>query len=96
MSMTTRNGIRQKKILFAFVHRVGYFKCGIDMKTERPEIKKLRSAVFEVFRNPLYEQNVDLLCNEFKKYNANELFENCVAELTASSPEVKIIARRAA
>src|SRR6202042_963071 len=70
--------------------RVGYFKCGIDLKTEKPQIKKLRSAVFEVLDNTLYKQNIDLLYNEFKKYNPDELFEKYVSELTEPLPAANL------
>jgi len=76
--------------------RVGYFKCGIDLKTETPDIKRLRTAVFEVLGNPLYKQNIDSLYKEFKKYNPDEIFENYVAELTDPLPGAKIKPRRAA
>ena len=76
--------------------RVGYFKCGIDLKTERPEIKRLRSAVFEVLGNPLYKQNIDLIHDEFKTYNPDELFEKYVSELTEPAPAAQLNPRRAA
>jgi UDP:flavonoid glycosyltransferase YjiC (YdhE family) len=76
--------------------RVGYFKCGIDLKTETPDAKKLRSAVFEVLGNPIYKQNIDLLHSEFKRYNPDELFENYVAGLTEPASKEKLDTRRAA
>ncbi|HET6999768.1 MAG TPA: nucleotide disphospho-sugar-binding domain-containing protein, partial [Puia sp.] len=76
--------------------RVGYFKCGVDLKTETPDVKRIRSAVFEVLGNPVYKQNIDLLRNEFKCYNPAELFENYVTELTAQASEEKLNTRHAA
>jgi UDP:flavonoid glycosyltransferase YjiC (YdhE family) len=76
--------------------RVGFFKCGIDLKTETPDIKRLRSAVFAVLGNPVYKQNIDLLHSEFRMYNPDELFENYVAELTETATGEKIDTRRAA
>ncbi|HEX3768267.1 MAG TPA: nucleotide disphospho-sugar-binding domain-containing protein [Puia sp.] len=76
--------------------RVGYFKCGIDLKTERPDKKMLRSAVFGVLGDPIYKRNIDDLHNEFKNYNPDELFENYVAELTEMVQGEKTDTRRAA
>jgi MGT family glycosyltransferase len=61
--------------------RVGYFKYGINLKTETPTPQQIRKAVEEVFSNPVYRQNVEKLEKEFRQYNPNELCEKYVAEL---------------
>jgi MGT family glycosyltransferase len=65
--------------------RVGFFKFGINLKTEKPKPAQLRKAVNEVLNNPLYKTNVRRLRKEFAKYNANELCASYVAELTQAS-----------
>ncbi|TDH19702.1 glycosyltransferase [Segetibacter sp. 3557_3] len=65
--------------------RVGYFKLGINLKTERPIPLQLRKAVDEIFRNPEYKNNVSRLAEEFRRYNANELAATKVKELIAAS-----------
>ena len=62
--------------------RVGYFKCGINLKTELPIVKQLQGAVHEVLNNPEYKQNVEKLSDEFSKYNPDQLFEKYAAEST--------------
>jgi UDP:flavonoid glycosyltransferase YjiC (YdhE family) len=51
--------------------RIGYFKLGIDLKTEKPTPEKIKAAVNEVLSNPLYKQNVEKLRDEFRSYNTN-------------------------
>jgi MGT family glycosyltransferase len=61
--------------------RIGFFKYGIDLKTEKPAPKQILNAVREVLANPVYKQNVEMINREFSSYNANLLFEKHVAEL---------------
>jgi UDP:flavonoid glycosyltransferase YjiC (YdhE family) len=61
--------------------RVGYFKYGINLKTETPKPEQIRKAVDEVISNPIYKQNTAKLAEEFKRYNPNELCEKYVADL---------------
>jgi len=53
--------------------RVGYFKIGIDLKTETPEAAKIRNAADKIFNDHSYVRNVKMLENEFSSYNSNEL-----------------------
>jgi UDP:flavonoid glycosyltransferase YjiC (YdhE family) len=62
--------------------RIGYFKYGVDLKTENPAPDQIRKAVFEVIGNPMYKRNVESLNEEFSGYNPDKLFEGYVAELT--------------
>jgi UDP:flavonoid glycosyltransferase YjiC (YdhE family) len=53
--------------------RIGYFKLGIDLKTEKPTAEKIRSAVNEILSNPVYRKNVEKLREEFRSYDANKV-----------------------
>ncbi|HTE29272.1 MAG TPA: nucleotide disphospho-sugar-binding domain-containing protein, partial [Chryseolinea sp.] len=53
--------------------RVGYFKIGIDLKTETPKAAKIRDAADRIFNDHSYIRNVKKIANEFSSYNANEL-----------------------
>jgi UDP:flavonoid glycosyltransferase YjiC (YdhE family) len=61
--------------------RVGYFKVGIDLKTERPTPEQVRKSVDEVLTDPAYRQHVTRLSEELTEYNANELCARYFAEL---------------
>ena len=61
--------------------RVGYFKYGINLKTENPLPVQLQEAVQRVISNPVYRLNVERLSIEFEKYNPNELCEKYVSGL---------------
>ena len=65
--------------------RVGYFKLGIDLRTELPIPGKIFKAVEEVAVNPLYRKNVNILAEEFQQYNSAELCEKYVNELLDQS-----------
>jgi UDP:flavonoid glycosyltransferase YjiC (YdhE family) len=61
--------------------RVGYFKIGVDLKTELPKAQQIRNVVDEVTGTELYKMNIENLANEFQQYDANSLFANLVAEV---------------
>jgi MGT family glycosyltransferase len=61
--------------------RVGYFKYGINLKTETPLPNQLRSAVEEVISNPMYKENVNRLQTEFSQYDPGIICEKEVAGL---------------
>lgn len=61
--------------------RVGYFKLGINLKTERPAPAAIRKAVEEVTENNMYRQNVKNLAMEFSRYNTNSIVTNLMEEL---------------
>jgi len=65
--------------------RVGYFKLGIDLRTELPIPRQIFKAVEEVAANPLYRKNVNKLAEEFQQYNSAELCEKYVNELLDQS-----------
>jgi len=53
--------------------RIGYFKLGIDLKTEKPTAKKIKMAVDEILANPAYKKNAEKLRDEFKQYDSDKL-----------------------
>lgn len=53
--------------------RVGYFKLGINLKTEKPSVLQLRKSVEEILSNDLYSKNVKRLSEEFRRYDPNEI-----------------------
>lgn len=61
--------------------RVGYFKLGINLRTEMPKPDKIRAAVEEIFLNNIYKTNVAELGKEFARYQPNRLFTQYVDEL---------------
>ena len=61
--------------------RVGYFKLGINLRTERPGPEKIKRAVQEVLDNPVYQKNVEKLSAEFTRYNPYRLCEQFINEL---------------
>ncbi len=61
--------------------RVGYFKLGINLKTETPTIDQLRESVDEIFFNETYIVKVKKLAGEFRQYEPNELFAQYVTEV---------------
>lgn len=70
--------------------RVGYFKLGIDLKTETPSAAQVRKAVNTILHNNVYKLNIDQLANEFQQYDANRLFAGYVAEVLASTTSVVV------
>jgi UDP:flavonoid glycosyltransferase YjiC (YdhE family) len=60
--------------------RIGYFKLGINLKTEKPGVEQIRIAVKQAIADPVYADNVRKLAGEFRQYNPNELCANYVAE----------------
>lgn len=65
--------------------RVGFFKLGINLKTENPTPLQLHKAVEEIFENPVYANNVSVLNKEFNEYDPNTLFASHVASLLKRS-----------
>ena len=63
--------------------RVGHFKLGINLKTERPHKKQIRKAVEEVLLNSEYRSNVAALAKEFGTYNPQQLCAQFAESLVA-------------
>ncbi|MFC5408471.1 glycosyltransferase [Larkinella bovis] len=61
--------------------RIGYFKLGVNLKTENPSPAQIRKQVENLLNNPVYRRNVVKLRNEFMTYNPNELCEKYIADV---------------
>jgi len=61
--------------------RVGYFKLGINLKTEKPRPEQLRNAIETVFSNNEYRRNVLKLEKEFAQYDTKRLFSQYLNEV---------------
>ncbi|SEA77672.1 glycosyltransferase [Pedobacter hartonius] len=70
--------------------RIGYFKLGIDLSTERPSPQELRSAVEEVMVNGQYKNNATRLSIELDSYLPTALCASYVAELLQQPGQLKI------
>jgi UDP:flavonoid glycosyltransferase YjiC (YdhE family) len=78
--------------------RVGYFKAGIDLKTERPASVQIRKAVEQVLADPDYRNQAVRLSRELKEYNTYALCASYVAELFSrqdrQEPGIRASSRR--
>ena len=61
--------------------RVGYFKLGINLKTEKPSPADIRKAVMQITSNPAYSQNIRKLAAEFKQYDTSKLIDKSLEEI---------------
>lgn len=64
--------------------RVGYFKLGINLKTENPTPKQLRTAVAQIFSDGSYHSNVKKLAREYAGYDPAVLCEKYVEEMAVA------------
>lgn len=76
--------------------RVGYFKLGVNLKTEKPTPQQIRKAVEEVIKQPHYKENAINLSKEFTQYDPASLFAESVAGLlpATESGEAKFPVQR--
>jgi MGT family glycosyltransferase len=49
--------------------RIGYFKLGVNLGTEKPTPAQIKAAVEKVMADPSYRKNVKELSKEFSKYD---------------------------
>jgi MGT family glycosyltransferase len=61
--------------------RIGYFKLGINLKTENPSPNRLKLAVEQIFADGAYHKNVQKLAREFAQYDPAMLCEKYVEEM---------------
>jgi UDP:flavonoid glycosyltransferase YjiC (YdhE family) len=61
--------------------RIGYFKIGVNLKSEKPTAAQVRAGVAEVLGNPVYKRNIQALGNEFAQYDPRLLCERYVNEV---------------
>lgn len=62
------------------VARVGYFKLGVNLGTERPKKGQIERGAREIWANPVYAQNLARLRREFAEYDPNALSEQYIQE----------------
>jgi MGT family glycosyltransferase len=62
------------------VARVGYFQLGVNLGTERPKRGQLEQGAKEIWRNPVYRENVARIQQEFRQYDPNALTEQYLRE----------------
>ncbi|HMF73494.1 MAG TPA: nucleotide disphospho-sugar-binding domain-containing protein, partial [Flavitalea sp.] len=93
-------GIQNKlPIIVAGVHegkneiaaRIGYFRLGVNLKTEKPKPAQLKKAFEEIYNNPVYKRNVHILADEFQTYNPNRLFAKYMIELLSGQRVLKSV-----
>ncbi len=68
--------------------RIGYFKVGVNLKTETPTPAKIRKAVEQVLSDPHYKINAQRLGAEFGHYATNSLCEQYISEVLNQSSTV--------
>jgi len=61
--------------------RVGYFKLGVNLKTEKPSALQIKDAVKKVLADESYKTNVEELAAEFAQYAPDELSEKYIEQL---------------
>jgi len=61
--------------------RIGYFKLGIDLKTEKPSSSQIKENVETILQSRIYKTNVVKLAQEFEDYDPEWLCEKYVDEL---------------
>ncbi len=61
--------------------RIGYFKIGINLKTERPSAAKIKRAAEKILSHPVYAKNVQRLSKEFRQYHPGELSASYIGAL---------------
>jgi UDP:flavonoid glycosyltransferase YjiC (YdhE family) len=68
--------------------RVGYFKLGINLRTEKPSSSKIAQAVATVLQNTDYQQNVERLSAEFSSYNPLTLCQSFIERMPAINKQL--------
>ncbi|MGJ7032852.1 glycosyltransferase [Niabella hirudinis] len=61
--------------------RVGYFKVGINLRTEHPSPERIKNAVQKILSNPVYQETIGGLSAEFGRYNPSSLCELLIDQL---------------
>jgi len=61
--------------------RVGYFECGIDLRTEYPQPIQILDAVNQLCQNGHYKNNVDRLAGELEEYPSHILSATHIVEI---------------
>lgn len=66
------------------VARIGYFKLGVNLKTERPTSQQIAKGADEIFSNRIYKENVARLQQEFAQYDPTLLTERYIGDAIAT------------
>jgi UDP:flavonoid glycosyltransferase YjiC (YdhE family) len=66
--------------------RIGYFKLGINLKTEKPTPQQIRKAVDTVLHDKQYRENVKRLQKEFTQYDPAALCASYLKEVLEKVP----------
>jgi MGT family glycosyltransferase len=61
--------------------RIGYFKLGINLKTERPSPAQIKRAAEKILSSSVYKKNVQKLGKEFRQYHPGELSASYISAL---------------
>lgn len=61
--------------------RVGYFKVGINLKTEKPAAEQILNAVDTVTGSTLYRANITKLAHEFSQYKPEAILDGYICKL---------------
>ncbi len=61
--------------------RIGYFKLGVDLKTEKPSPTQIREGIETILQNRVYRRNVIKLASQFEDYDPAWLTEKYTDEL---------------
>src|SRR5204863_5162053 len=61
--------------------RVGYFKLGINLKTEKPTAAQIKRATEKILSSCTYKKNVQRLSKEFRQYHPGELSASYIGAL---------------
>lgn len=70
--------------------RVGYFRYGVNLKTETPRPVQIRCAVEAVLSEPVYRTNVETLQKELAAYSPEQLCEHYVATLLPARQTLEV------
>lgn len=71
--------------------RVGYFRLGVNLKTEKPTPQQVYNGVLKVFNDKSFEENVLELSKEFSEYNPEKLCAQYVSELLGVNTAVRVL-----
>jgi MGT family glycosyltransferase len=61
--------------------RIGYFKIGINLKTEKPTAAQIRKATEKILSVSCYRRNIQKLSREFSQYHPGELSASHIGAL---------------
>ncbi|MGN6511858.1 MAG: glycosyltransferase [Chitinophaga sp.] len=61
--------------------RIGYFRLGINLRTEKPSAARIRKAVEKVLNDSSYKKNTERLAEEFSRYDPLRICAEHIAKL---------------